>query len=107
MGNRDRGNRVAVLGMDQGMGGVGGGVGCLADYSGNDVYTAEPSSKVVNRGDSSLTPSSILVSHFLLQSLVLKSPLKGLAICGNCSAWAPCFSGGWFVDERNAVIYFT
>lgn len=35
----------------QGMGGVGGGIGVLADYAGNDTYTAEPSSKVVNYGD--------------------------------------------------------
>ena len=40
-----------LYGDGQGMGGIGGGVGCLADYSGNDIYTAEPSSKVVNRGD--------------------------------------------------------
>ena len=38
-------------GDGQGMGGVGGGVGCLADFSGDDLYTAEPSSEVVNRGD--------------------------------------------------------
>lgn len=40
-----------IYGDGQGMGGVGGGVGCLADYSGSDVYTAEPSAQVVNRGD--------------------------------------------------------
>lgn len=35
----------------QGMGGVGGGIGVLADYAGDDRYTAEPSSEVVNFGD--------------------------------------------------------
>lgn len=38
-------------GDGQGMGGVGGGIGVLASYSGNDKYTAEPFSEVVNRGD--------------------------------------------------------
>ena len=40
-----------AYGDGQGFGGVGGGIGCLADYSGNDMYTAEPSSEVINRGD--------------------------------------------------------
>jgi hypothetical protein len=40
-----------LYGDGQGFGGIGGGVGCLADYSGDDVYTAEPSSEVFNRGD--------------------------------------------------------
>ncbi len=40
-----------IYGDGQGFGGIGGGVGCLADYSGDDVYTAEPSADVVNRGD--------------------------------------------------------
>jgi len=44
-------DRYYIYGDGQGMGGVGGGVGCLADYSGNDVYTAEPSAEVVDRGD--------------------------------------------------------
>jgi len=33
------------------MGGIGGGIGVLASYSGDDKYTAEPYSKVFNRGD--------------------------------------------------------
>ncbi|MEE9443867.1 MAG: hypothetical protein V3V99_14480 [candidate division Zixibacteria bacterium] len=40
-----------LYGDGQGMGGIGGGIGILADYSGNDVYTAEPYSSVVDRGD--------------------------------------------------------
>jgi hypothetical protein len=40
-----------LYGDGQGMGGVGGGVGCLADYSGDDKYMAEPSPKIVNRAD--------------------------------------------------------
>lgn len=40
-----------LYGDGQGFGGVGGGVGVLADYSGDDKYTAEPYSKVFNRGD--------------------------------------------------------
>ncbi len=44
-------DKYYIYGDGQGMGGVGGGVGCLADYSGDDIYTAEPSSEVVNRGD--------------------------------------------------------
>lgn len=40
-----------LYGDGQGMGGIGGGIGCLADYAGDDIYTAEPSSAVVNRGD--------------------------------------------------------
>ncbi|MFH1701232.1 MAG: hypothetical protein ABIE07_11665 [Candidatus Zixiibacteriota bacterium] len=35
----------------QGLGGIGGGVGVIADYSGNDVYTAEPYSDVYDQGD--------------------------------------------------------
>jgi len=38
-------------GDGQGYGGVGGGVGVLADYSGDDKYTGEPYSSVYNRGD--------------------------------------------------------
>lgn len=44
-------DKYYIYGDGQGMGGIGGGVGCLADYSGDDVYTAEPSAEVVNRGD--------------------------------------------------------
>jgi len=44
-------DKYYLYGDGQGMGGVGGGVGCLADYSGNDIYKAEPSAEVVNRGD--------------------------------------------------------
>lgn len=40
-----------LWGDGQGMGGVGGGIGACASYSGNDKYTAEPYSKVVDRGD--------------------------------------------------------
>ncbi len=40
-----------LYGDGQGFGGVGGGVGCLANYSGDDIYTAEPSAEIVNRGD--------------------------------------------------------
>jgi len=40
-----------LFGEGQGFGGVGGGVGVLADYAGDDVYTAEPSSDVFDRGD--------------------------------------------------------
>ncbi|MFW9770223.1 MAG: hypothetical protein ACFFEM_15510 [Candidatus Thorarchaeota archaeon] len=40
-----------IYGDGQGLGGVGGGIGCLSDYTGDDVYTAEPSSEIVNRGD--------------------------------------------------------
>lgn len=35
----------------QGYGGVGGGVGVLADFSGDDTYKAEPLSEIFNRGD--------------------------------------------------------
>jgi len=40
-----------LYGDGQGYGGVGGGVGVLADFSGNDRYTGEPYSEVFNRGD--------------------------------------------------------
>lgn len=40
-----------LYGDGQGMGGVGGGIGVLASFSGDDKYTAEPYSKVFNRGD--------------------------------------------------------
>ncbi|SYZ74452.1 exported hypothetical protein [Candidatus Zixiibacteriota bacterium] len=40
-----------LYGDGQGFGSVGGGVGVLADYSGNDFYKAEPYAKVFNRGD--------------------------------------------------------
>jgi hypothetical protein len=40
-----------LYGDGQGFGGVGGGVGCLADYSGNDFYKAEPDPRIFNRGD--------------------------------------------------------
>lgn len=40
-----------LYGDGQGLGGVGGGVGVLADFSGDDSYTAEPYSSVFNRGD--------------------------------------------------------
>ncbi len=38
-------------GDGQGMGGVGGGVGVLASFDGNDEYTAEPDANVFNRSD--------------------------------------------------------
>jgi hypothetical protein len=38
-------------GDGQGMGGVGGGIGILASYGGDDRYTAEPYSEVFDRGD--------------------------------------------------------
>ena len=47
----DGNDNYYIYGDGQGMGGVGGGGGGLADYSGNDLYTAEPSAEVVNRGD--------------------------------------------------------
>ncbi len=40
-----------LWGDGQGMGGVGGGIGVCASFSGNDKYTAEPYSRVVDRGD--------------------------------------------------------
>lgn len=40
-----------IAGDGQGAGGIGGGIGILADYRGNDSYTAEPLSEVFNRGD--------------------------------------------------------
>jgi hypothetical protein len=40
-----------VCGDGQGFGGVGGGAGVLADYSGNDYYMGEPFAKNFNRGD--------------------------------------------------------
>lgn len=40
-----------LFGDGQGMGGIGGGIGVLADYSGDDKYTAEPSAEVTDRGD--------------------------------------------------------
>ncbi|MFQ6618744.1 MAG: hypothetical protein ACE5QV_08670, partial [Fidelibacterota bacterium] len=39
-----------IYGEGQGFGGVSG-IGVLANFEGDDEYTAEPSSKVVNRGD--------------------------------------------------------
>ncbi|MCH7947063.1 MAG: hypothetical protein IIC66_04615, partial [candidate division Zixibacteria bacterium] len=44
-------DKYYLYGDGQGMGGVGGGVGVLASFSGNDKYTAEPYSKVFDRGD--------------------------------------------------------
>lgn len=44
-------DKYYLYGDGQGLGGIGGGVGVLADYSGNDIYTAEPYSSVVDRGD--------------------------------------------------------
>jgi len=38
-------------GDGQGLGGVGGGVGVLASFDGDDKYTAEPYASVFNRGD--------------------------------------------------------
>lgn len=40
-----------LFGDGQGMGGIGGGVGVLADYSGDDKYTAEPFADKFDRGD--------------------------------------------------------
>jgi len=40
-----------LYGDGQGMGGVGGGIGVLASFEGDDKYTAEPYSEVFNRGD--------------------------------------------------------
>ncbi len=40
-----------LAGDGQGAGGVGGGIGVLADYRGNDHYTAEPFAEKFNRGD--------------------------------------------------------
>ncbi|MCK4858086.1 MAG: hypothetical protein KAT58_08975 [candidate division Zixibacteria bacterium] len=40
-----------LAGDGQGAGGIGGGIGILADYAGNDNYTAEPFADVFNRGD--------------------------------------------------------
>lgn len=40
-----------LAGDGQGAGGIGGGIGVLVDYDGNDSYTAEPLTAVFNRGD--------------------------------------------------------
>lgn len=40
-----------LYGDGQGMGGVGGGVGVCASFSGDDEYTAEPFAENYNRGD--------------------------------------------------------
>jgi hypothetical protein len=40
-----------LYGDGQGHGGVGGGVGVLASFDGDDAYTAEPSAEVFDRGD--------------------------------------------------------
>lgn len=40
-----------LYGDGQGMGGVGGGVGVLAAFGGDDHYTAEPMAEVFNRAD--------------------------------------------------------
>ncbi|HOP05994.1 MAG TPA: hypothetical protein PLF13_01750 [candidate division Zixibacteria bacterium] len=40
-----------LYGDGQGMGGIGGGVGVLADYDGNDKFSAEPFSRIYDRGD--------------------------------------------------------
>lgn len=40
-----------LVGDGQGAGGVGGGIGILADYRGDDRYTAEPYAENYNRGD--------------------------------------------------------
>lgn len=40
-----------LYGDGQGMGGVGGGIGILASYGGDDRYTAEPYAEVFDRGD--------------------------------------------------------
>ncbi len=44
-------DRYYLYGDGQGMGGIGNGIGCLADYSGDDEYKAEPLASVYNRGD--------------------------------------------------------
>ncbi|MCH7689817.1 MAG: hypothetical protein IIA17_02070 [candidate division Zixibacteria bacterium] len=44
-------DKYYLYGDGQGMGGVGGGVGVLASFGGNDKYTAEPYAKVFDRGD--------------------------------------------------------
>ncbi len=44
-------DKFYLHGDGQGMGGVGGGIGVLACYDGDDKYTAEPYSAVIDRGD--------------------------------------------------------
>lgn len=44
-------DKYYLAGDGQGAGGIGGGVGILADYRGNDHYTAEPFADKFNRGD--------------------------------------------------------
>lgn len=44
-------DRYYLAGDGQGAGGIGGGIGILADYRGNDRYTAEPLAEKFNRGD--------------------------------------------------------
>ncbi len=44
-------DKYYLWGDGQGFGGVGGGVGVCASFDGDDEYTAEPWSDVVNRGD--------------------------------------------------------
>ena len=40
-----------ICGDGQGMGGIGGGIGVLGDYRGDDFYKGEPYAEVYNRGD--------------------------------------------------------
>ncbi len=49
--DRDGDDSYYLAGDGQGAGGIGGGIGILADYRGNDRYTAEPLSSKYNRGD--------------------------------------------------------
>ncbi len=44
-------DKYYIHGNGQGLGGVGGGVGVCASFSGKDKYTAEPFSEVFDRGD--------------------------------------------------------
>ncbi len=49
--DREGDDSYYLFGDGQGAGGIGGGIGVLVDYSGNDHYTAEPLASVANRGD--------------------------------------------------------
>ncbi len=49
--DREGDDSYYLFGDGQGAGGIGGGIGVLVDYAGNDHYTAEPLASVANRGD--------------------------------------------------------
>lgn len=49
--DREGDDTYYLAGDGQGAGGIGGGIGVLVDYKGNDHYTAEPYATVANRGD--------------------------------------------------------